>query len=50
MAAPPSGRGDGHNQGFAFPSRFDLIPLADIMRGSVSQHLDAAIDSLPAVG
>lgn len=41
--------GTGHNQGFAFPSRFELQPLADIMRGSVSQHLDAAIDSLPAV-
>jgi hypothetical protein len=40
--------GTGHNQGFAFPSRFDLPPLADIMRGSVAQHLDAAIDAAKA--
>jgi hypothetical protein len=39
--------GTGHNQGFAFPSRFELPPLGDIMRGSVVQHLDAAIDALP---
>ena len=37
--------GTGHNQGFAFPSRFELPPLGDIMRGSVAQHLDAAIDA-----
>ena len=42
--------GTRHNQGFAFPSRFELMPLADIMRGSVAQHLDAAVDALPAVG
>lgn len=42
--------GTGHNQGFAFPSRYELQPLADIMRGSVAQHLDATIDLLPAVG
>lgn len=40
--------GTGHNQGFAFPSRFDLSPLGDIMRGSVAQHLDAAIDAARA--
>lgn len=37
--------GTGFNQGFAFPSRFELPPLGDIMRGSVAQHLDAAIDA-----
>lgn len=37
--------GTGHNQGFAFPSRFELPPLSDILRGSVAQHLDAAIDA-----
>ena len=42
--------GTGHNQGFAFPSRFELHPLGDIMRGSVAQHLDAAIDAMPAAG
>lgn len=42
--------GTGHNQEFAFPSRFELPPLGDIMRGSVAQHLDAAIDDCPGVG
>lgn len=42
--------GTGHNQGFAFPSRFELQPLGDIMRGSVAPHLDSAIDALPTVG
>ena len=30
---------------FAFPTHMELTPLADIMRGSVAQHLDAAIDA-----
>ena len=42
--------GTGHNLGFAFPSRFDLPPPGNIMRGNVAQHLDAAIDALPALG
>jgi hypothetical protein len=39
--------GDGPNQEFCFPSRFGLPPQGNIMRGSVAQHLDAAIDALP---
>lgn len=30
---------------FSFPSMFGLRPVSDIMRGSVAQHLDAAIDA-----
>jgi hypothetical protein len=30
---------------FAFPGPMVLTPLGDIMRGSVAQHLDAAIDA-----
>lgn len=30
---------------FSFPSKFGLPPVTDIMRGSVGQHLDAAIDA-----
>ena len=41
--------GTGKNQEFAFPSRFELPPLGDVMRGSVAQHLDAALDALPGV-
>jgi hypothetical protein len=32
-------------QYFAFPYRFDLPPVGDLMRGSVAQHLDNAIDA-----
>ena len=42
--------GTCHNQGFTFPSRFELPPLGDIMRGSVAQHLDAAIDDWRVLG
>jgi len=42
--------GSARPAAFAFPSIMELPPLADIMRGSVAQHLDAAIDALPAVG
>ena len=30
---------------FAFPGPMALPPIGDIMRGSVAQHLDAAIDA-----
>lgn len=33
---------------FAFPGPMLLTPLGDIMRGSVAQHLDAAIDAARA--
>jgi hypothetical protein len=33
---------------FAFPTAKELPPLSDIMKGSVAQHLDAAIDAARA--
>lgn len=35
---------------FAFPGPMALTPVADIMRGSVAQHLDAAIDAAMSDG
>ena len=35
-------------QYFSFPSMFGLRPVGDLMRGSVGQHLDAAIDAAMA--
>jgi hypothetical protein len=37
--------GSGRPATFAFPGPLDLPPIGDIMRGSVAQHLDAAIDA-----
>jgi hypothetical protein len=37
--------GSARPASFAFPTSMGLPPLGDIMRGSVAQHMDAAIDS-----
>ena len=38
------------HQHFGFPTSLALRPVGDLMKGSVSQHLDAAIDAARAKG